>query len=39
MRDLVPSLRLDNTAVGHRAILENFGQSALPNVTWQIGAW
>ena len=29
--------RLDNTAVGHRAILENFGPSALPNVTWQIG--
>ena len=26
---------LDNTATGHRAILENFGEAALPNVTWQ----
>ena len=29
---------LANTQVGHRAILNNFGQSALPTVTWQIGA-
>ena len=29
---------LDNTAVGQRAIVKNFGISALPNVTWQIGA-
>jgi len=27
---------LDNTATGQRAILNNFGQSALPTVTWQI---
>jgi hypothetical protein len=27
---------LDNTAVGQRNILNNFGQSALPTVTWQI---
>ena len=29
---------IDNTATGQRAILGNFGQSALPTVTWQIGA-
>ncbi len=28
---------LDNTAVGQRAILDNFGASALPRTTWQIG--
>jgi alpha-mannosidase len=28
---------LDNTAVGQRAILENFGASAIPTLTWQIG--
>ena len=27
---------LDNTATGQRAILNNFGASALPTVTWQI---
>ena len=27
---------LDNTAVGQRAILDNFGPSALPKLTWQI---
>ena len=27
---------IDNTAVGQRAILDNFGQSALPTLTWQI---
>jgi alpha-mannosidase len=26
---------LDNTAVGQRAILDNFGESALPTVTWR----
>ena len=30
--------RLDNTAVGQRAILDNFGEAALPRTTWQIGA-
>jgi hypothetical protein len=28
---------LDNTAVGQRAILENFGAGALPRAGWQIG--
>jgi hypothetical protein len=28
---------LDNTAVGQRAVLDAFGSSALPRVTWQIG--
>jgi hypothetical protein len=27
---------VDNTALGHRLIIENFGTAALPNVTWQI---
>lgn len=27
---------LDNIAVGHRAIAENFGESALPTLNWQI---
>jgi hypothetical protein len=27
---------LDNTHVGQRAIIDNFGVSAIPNVTWQI---
>ena len=27
---------LDNTAVGQRNIVNNFGVAALPNVTWQI---
>ena len=27
---------LDNTAIGQRMILNNFGEAALPTVTWQI---
>ena len=30
---------LDNTAVGHRNIADNFGVEALPRTTWQIGLW
>ena len=29
---------LDNTHVGQRAIVDYFGVSALPTMTWQIGA-
>ena len=28
---------VDQTALGHRLIVDAFGTSALPNVTWQIG--
>ena len=28
--------QLDNTALGQRSILQNFGQSALPTISWQI---
>ena len=27
---------LDNTAVGHRNLVHNFGPAALPSITWQI---
>ncbi len=27
---------IDNTALGHRLIREQFGQGAIPTVTWQI---
>jgi hypothetical protein len=34
---------IDNTALGHRLISEQYGVSALPTTTWQIdvrlGAW
>ena len=32
-----PQDMVDQTTLGHRAILSNFGAGANPRVTWQIG--